>query len=202
MAFEQRHSGCSNSLNPKCALREAVAPGSPKVLHWLLSSVGELCTPRHNSCDRHLPGFSTTTHKTKCTFQSPALVSTSCHDSSLIVLCFLFFFSTSRETHTKKTEKPKSCISHRQLKHIIASVSKGTVLLPKGTNSCFGTFQRAFAGVRETLRGDGSSHQSPTPKRRLRTRGNAHICHDRIKAEMPTSQLMIYFHLNYLEQQI
>lgn len=125
--FEQRHSGCRNSLNPKCALREAVASSSPKVLHWLLSSVGELRTLRHNSCDRHLPGFSTTTHKTKCTFQSPALVSTSCHDSSLIVL-FFFFFSTSRETHKKTPQKPKSCISHRQLKHIIASVSKGMVL--------------------------------------------------------------------------
>lgn len=122
MAFEQRHSGCSNSLNPKCALREAVASVSPKVLHWLLSSVGELCTPRRNSCDRHLPGFSTTTHKTKCTFQSPALVSTSCRDSSLIVLCC--FFSTRRETHTKKTEKPKSRISHRQLKHVRISIQR------------------------------------------------------------------------------
>lgn len=111
MAFEQRHSGCSNSLNPKCALREAVASGSPKVLHWLLSSVGELCTPRHNSCDRHLPGFSTTTHKTKCTFQSPALVSTSCHDSSLIVLCCFFFQQAERRTRKKqKNQNPASVI--------------------------------------------------------------------------------------------
>lgn len=128
MAFEQRHSGCSNSLNPKCALREAVASGSPKVLHWLLSSVGELCTPRHNSCDRHLPVFSTTTHKTKCTFPSPALVSTSCHDSSLIVLCLVFFQQAERHTQKPPPRKPKSCISHRQLKHIIASASKGMVL--------------------------------------------------------------------------
>lgn len=111
MAFEQWDSSCWNSRNSKWAQGDVMASSSPQVPHWILSSLGELCTQWPNKCDRHLPRFKPPHSK----WRAPS-------HPQLRYRCYVtaphisYPFPPSREMRGCARRKP--CVGYRQLEQV------------------------------------------------------------------------------------
>lgn len=90
---------------------EVMASSSPQVPHWILSSLGELCTQWPNKCDRHLPGLKPPHSKWRAP-SHPQLTYRRYVTAPHISLPF----PPSRETRGCARWKP--CVSYRQLEQV------------------------------------------------------------------------------------
>lgn len=110
-AFEQEDSSCWNSRNSKRSQGEVMASSSPQVPHWILSSLGELCTQWPNKCDRHLPGFKPPHLKWRAP-SHPQLR----YRRYVMAPHISYPFPPSRETRGCARRKP--CVSSRRLEQV------------------------------------------------------------------------------------